>query len=203
MSQAGTGSTIRARKIILLSPLNTAYSSLLLIAGAICILVAVIILQSRRAAAGASALTLLLFALAWWDITYAIFWAGAPGPTKYFWLDITYLGTVMVPPSLFIFTLQLTNKGNWLQRPLILFMYLEPILVLACLFTDPYHGLFFAGKRAENSAVILNAGPVFWFNVAYSYALTLLSTILIVQGFHRSSGIYRKQFGMVKSNVRA
>jgi diguanylate cyclase (GGDEF)-like protein/PAS domain S-box-containing protein len=185
----------------LLSPLNTAYSSLLLIAGAICILVAVIILQSRRAAAGASTLTLLLFALAWWDITYAIFWAGAPGPTKYFWLDITYLGTVMVPPSLFIFTLQLTNKGNWLQRPLILFMYLEPILVLACLFTDPYHGLFFAGKRAENSAVILNAGPVFWFNVAYSYALTLLSTILIVQGFHRSSGIYRKQFGIILAGI--
>lgn len=184
-----------------MSPPNINYSALLLIAGTICLLVAVIIFQTRRNATGAFMLTILLLALAWWDITYAIFWAGVPGPSKYFWLDITYIGTVMVPPALFIFTLQLTNKANWLQRPLLLFMMLEPILVLICLFTDPHHGLFFAGKRVENSAVILDAGPVFWLNVVYSYTLTLASTILIIQGFYRSSGIYRKQFGIILAGI--
>jgi diguanylate cyclase (GGDEF)-like protein/PAS domain S-box-containing protein len=169
----------------------------LLLAGTTCLLVAVIIAYVRRAATGALALTVLLLALAWWDITYAVFWAGTPGPTKYFWLDVTYLGAVTVPAALFIFSLRLTNLQDLLKRPFIIFIYLEPIFVLASLFTDPYHGLFFAGKRVENSAVILDAGPVFWFNVVYSYALTLLATIFIVRAFLRSSGIYRKQLGVV------
>ena len=184
-------------EIPLASPPNIIYSTFLLIAGAICLLVTIIILYTRRTATGALALIILLIALAWWDITYAVFWAGAPGPTKYFWLDITYVGAVTVPAALFIFSLQITNQQNTLSRPFSIFIYLEPIFVLASLFTDPYHGLFFAGKRVENSAIILDAGPVFWFNVVYSYALTLIATILIARAFLRSSGIYRKQLVVV------
>jgi diguanylate cyclase (GGDEF)-like protein/PAS domain S-box-containing protein len=183
------------------TPPNTSYSALLLIAGTLGLFVAILILQTRRAATGAPALILLLLALAWWDITYGIFWAGAPGPTKYFWLDITYVGAVSVPAALFIFTLHLTNQQDWLKRPLAAFIYIEPILVLAALFTDPYHGLFFAGKRVENSALILDAGPVFWLNVAYSYSLIFFSTFLIVRAYLRSSGIYRKQIGIILAGV--
>ena len=181
----------------MVTPPNIAYSTILLLAGTTCLLVAVIIIHARRGATGALALTVLLLALAWWDITYAVFWAGTPGPTKYFWLDVTYLGAVTVPATLFIFSLRLTNQHEWLKRPLAVFIYLEPIFVLASLFTDPYHGLFFAGKRVENSAIILDAGPVFWFNVVYSYTLTLLTTAFIARAFLRSSGIYRKQLGVV------
>jgi diguanylate cyclase (GGDEF)-like protein/PAS domain S-box-containing protein len=179
------------------SPPNTTYSTLLLIAGVICFFVVIIIVQTRRAATGARALIALLLALAWWDITYAIFWAGAFGVTKHFWLDLTYVGAVTVPAALFIFSLQCTNRQGWLKPPLATFIYIEPIVVLTALFTDPYYGLFFAGKRAENSAVILDGGPVFWFNVAYSYALILLATIFIARGYLRSSGIYRKQLGIL------
>ena len=191
------GCTIEVRLSMQLSPPNITYSSLLLVAGTACLFVAVAILQSRRNAVGATSLILLLLALAWWDTTYAIFWAGTPGLTKYFWLDITYLGAVSVPTALFVFSMQITNHQGWLKRPFVSLLYLEPILVLACLFTDPYHGLFFAGRRAENSAVILDAGPVFWLNVVYSYSLILIATILIVRGYLRSSGVYRRQLGVI------
>ncbi len=181
----------------MVSPPNVIYSTFLLIAGGVCLIIAIVIAYTRRTETGALALTALLLALAWWDMTYSVFWAGTPGPTKYFWLDITYIGAVAVPAALFIFSLEITNQQSWLKRPLAIFIYVEPILVLASLFTDPYHGLFFAGKRVENSALILDAGPVFWFNVVYSYALTLAATILIARGFLRSSGIYRKQLGIV------
>lgn len=125
---------------------NVAYSTILLLAGTACLLVAVIIAYTRRAVAGALALIVLLLALAWWDITYAVFWAGTPGPTKYFWLDVTYLGAVTVPAALFIFSLRLTNLQDVLKRPLIIFVYLEPMFVLASLFTDPYHGILFCGE---------------------------------------------------------
>ncbi len=180
-----------------MTPPNIIYSSLLLIAGTICLFVAALIFQTRRTATGSLALITLLLALAWWDITYAIFWIDAPGPTQYFWLDITYVGAVTVPAAFLIFSIQFTNHQDWLKRPLVTFIYLEPILVLISLFTDPYHGLFFAGKRVEGSAVILDAGPVFWLNVAYSYSLMLLSIILIIRAYLRSSGIYRIQLGII------
>jgi diguanylate cyclase (GGDEF)-like protein/PAS domain S-box-containing protein len=179
------------------SPPNIAYSALLLIAGTTCLFVAIIILQARQKATGAVALTSLLLALAWWDTTYGLFWSGTPGLTKYFWLDATYIGVVIVPAALFVFSLQITNKQDWLKRPLSTFIYLEPVFVLISLLTDPYHGLFFAGKREENSAMILDAGPIFWLNVVYSYALILFVTIVIVRSFFRSSGIYRKQLGII------
>lgn len=167
-----------------------------MIAGGICLFAAAITL-ARRKVTGSNALITLLSALAWWDITYAIFWADVPGPTPYFWLDITYLGVVTVPPALFVFSLQLAHLTAWLKRPLTALIYLVPMMVLAVLFTDPYHGLFFAGKRTENSAFILDAGPMFWVNVAFSYSLVLLSTILMVRTFMRSKGLYRRQIGII------
>lgn len=180
-----------------MSPPHIAYSTFLLIAGTLCLFVSFVIVYTRRNVAGASSLAVLLVALAWWDITYAIFWAGTPGITKYFWLDITYAGAVTVPAALFVFSMQFTNKQTLLKNPLASFLYIEPLFVLISLFTDPYHGLFFAGKRVENSALILDAGPVFWFNVVYSYVLVLLATIIFLRAFLRSSGIYRKQLGVI------
>lgn len=168
-----------------------------MIAGGVCLFVAAIILQSRRKDTGAFALMILLIALAWWDITYGVFWAGTSGPSPYFWLDITYIGVVIVPSALLVFSLQLANKSDWLKRPLAALIYLEPIIILILLFTDPYHGLFFAGKRTENSAFILDAGPVFWFNVVFSYSLVLLATIVLVRAFLRSSGMYRWQISLI------
>ncbi|MBK8619662.1 MAG: diguanylate cyclase [Anaerolineales bacterium] len=182
-------------------PPNTIYSTLLLIAGTICIFVAVLIIQTRRTATGALTLISLLLALAWWDITYAILWAGAPAPSQYFWLDLTYLGAVTVPAALFLFSLHITNHQEWLKRPLAALIYLEPIFVLICLFTDSHHGLFFAGKRMENSAVILDGGPVFWFNLVYSYVLILFSTAIIIRAYIRASGIYRKQLIVILAGI--
>jgi diguanylate cyclase (GGDEF)-like protein/PAS domain S-box-containing protein len=179
------------------SPPNIVYSAILLIAGTLCLFVAILVSQTRRIVTGSFALTVLLFALAWWDITYAIFWADVPAPTRFFWLDITYIGVVITPVALFIFSLQISHRAAWLKLPLTVLMILEPIIVLIILFTDAQHDLFFGGKRMENSAFIQDGGPVFWFNVAFSYSLILLTTILLTSTFIRSSGIYRKQIGTI------
>jgi diguanylate cyclase (GGDEF)-like protein/PAS domain S-box-containing protein len=166
-----------------------------MIAGTICLFVALLVFQTRRTATGSFALIGILLALAWWDITYAVFWADVPAPTPFFWLDITYFGVVTAPIAIFIFSLQITHRSNWLKSPLLALLGLEPIIVLLILFTDSQHGLFFAGKRTD--AFIQDGGPVFWFNVAFSYSLVLFATILLLRTLARSSGIYQKQIGMV------
>lgn len=178
-------------------PPNTPYSATLAAAGLICLVVAVLVWQHRRHAAGASALILLMVALSWWDLTYAVFWAGVPGPTPYFWLDFTYIGVVIVPAAFFAFALQIARLDRFLRRPLVIALTIEPLLILLLLWSDPWHDLFFGGKRTHNAAMILDAGPAFWANVIYSNILILIGTLILIRAFRQADGLYRKQLGLV------
>lgn len=76
-------------------------------------------------------------------------------------------------------------------------LWIEPVLVLVLMWTDPWHNLFFAGKRLLNTGMILDAGPVFWGNVVYSYLLLLAGFIVLAHRFGTTTGIYRRQIGVV------
>lgn len=173
------------------------YTVLLMVAGLACLIVAAIVWQQRRTATGAIPLIVFMVALSWWDLAYAVFWAGVGGPTPFFWLDITYLGVVITPAAFLAFALLFSQLSHWLRRPLIIALLIEPLLVIVLLWTDRWHGLFFAGKRALNSGMILDAGPVFWANIAYSYSLMLIGCMLLVRHYQRSTGLYRQQAALL------
>ncbi|MDP1547030.1 MAG: diguanylate cyclase [Anaerolineales bacterium] len=180
-----------------MTPPNTFYSAALLTAGICCLVVGAMVLQRRPFTPGSIPLIVILFAMFWWDSTYGIFWAGTPAPNPYFWLDMSYVGVVIVPTAFLVFAMQLSGLDNWLKRPFLIGLCMEPLLVLVLMWTDPWHNLFFAGKRLQNTAMILEAGPVFWANVVYSYVLLLITFILLVRRFMTTSGIYRRQLGVV------
>ncbi len=173
------------------------YSMSLMLAGMACLVVAVFIWQWRRRATGARALFVFLLALTWWDLTYAIFWAGAPGPWPAFWLDLTFLGVVVTPAALLAFALQFTIQEHGHRSFPYAVLAIEPAIVLALLWTDPWYGLFFTGPRDPSQGMISDDGPVFWANIIYSYALVILSIGLILWRFFHSSGIYRRQAGVL------
>ena len=180
-----------------MTPPDTAFSAALLAAGLICFVGGMIILQTRRSASGAGPLMIVMFALAWWDITYSLFWAGAPAPYPNFWLYITYVGVVAIPSALLAFSLQLSDLGDWLKPPFIAALCLEPVLVLVLLFTDPWHGLFFAGKQTENIGMILDAGPMYWANLVYSYLMLLVTMVILMRRFTQTQGLYRDQIRII------
>ncbi len=180
-----------------MTPPEIAYSVALMVAGITCLMAGLIILQTRRNALGALPLTILMLALSWWDLTYSLFWADAPAPFPNFWLYITYVGAVTVPAALLTFAMQLSGMDDWLKRPFVVGLCIEPVLVLALLFTDPWHGLFFAGKQTQNIGMIGDAGPVFWANVVYSYLLILIGFIILFRRFLQTSGIYKQQISVV------
>lgn len=178
-------------------PPNIYYSAILLAAGVACLVVAVMIWYFRREAAGAKPLAIFLLGLAWWDITYAIFWVDIPAITPYFWLDITLAGAFTVPTAFLIFALEYSNARRWLNRPFILALLIEPVICFILLWTDPWHDLFFGGKRALNTVMILDAGPVHWANIYYSYLLILIAFLILVVTFRRSKGVYQRQAAMI------
>lgn len=180
-----------------MTPPNTGYSAALMVAGIICLVGGLIILQTRRQTSGAVPLMILMFALSWWDLTYSLYWADAPAPYPNFWLYITYVGAVTVPTALLRFAWQLAELQFRLKRALLIGLVVEPVIVLIALFTDPWHGLFFAGEKVENIGMILDGGPVFWMNVIYSYTVILISLIVLVRKYLQTTGLYKTQLGVV------
>jgi diguanylate cyclase (GGDEF)-like protein/PAS domain S-box-containing protein len=178
-------------------PPDILYSALLFVATTICLIAGSVVVQRRPIVPGSISLTVLLLALSWWDLTYAIFWADAPGPTPFFWLDITYVGAVIVPTAFLTFAMEISGLGDRLKKPFLPALFIEPLLVMLLLWTDSLHGLFFAGLRSQNSAMILHGGPVFWANVIYSYLLLLTGFVLLIRRFTHVTGIYRRQVGIV------
>lgn len=166
-------------------------------AGLICFLGGMIVLQTRRHAPGAVSLMVLMFALSWWDISYSLFWAKAPAPYPNFWLYVTYAGVVTVPAALVVFAMQVSEMDEWLRPLFIIGLCIEPILVLVLLFTDPWHGLYFAGKETQGIGMLLNGGPVHWANIVYSYLLILIGMVILIRRFIQSTGIYRKQLAVI------
>jgi diguanylate cyclase (GGDEF)-like protein len=169
---------------------------LLTLAGLIGLATAALVWSRRAAAPAAAPLLVLLGAMAWWDLTYAIHWSGAPNPRPHFWVDLTYCGVVTAPAALFVFAWRSALPERPLSRRRLLALTLEPLAVVLLLFTDPAHGLFFAGQRGPDVAVILATGPVYWINVMYSYLLILAGTLLLLDAFRRAQGLFRRQLGV-------
>ncbi len=132
-----------------------------------------------------------MLAISWWSFCYALFWAKFPAPSQYFWLDISYVGIVTIPPSFLVMALCFTNRQHLLTRPVYALLMIEPLLVLSVLFTDHGDGLFFAGQR--QGTVIYGAGPVFWAHIVYGQVLSLTVFLLLAREFFRVSGLYKRQ----------
>jgi diguanylate cyclase (GGDEF)-like protein len=181
---------------------NYLYSAALFLASAISFVVAMLITSQRRPLApGSLPLIVGLLALSWWNLTYGIFWAGVPGPTPFFWLDITYLGVVIAPTAFLVFAMQLGGLSAWVKPPFLLGVSVEPLLVTVILWTDPRHNLFFGAMRTENASSILSGGPVFWLNLVYSYVLLMIAFLILIRRYTLVSGIYRRQIGFVIAGV--
>lgn len=147
----------------------------------------------HQAYRGGQPLLVLLLSLAWWSFTYAAFWLRLPGPTPFFWVDLTYLAVVILPTALLAFTLQFTGRGKWLTRARLALLAIEPVVILILLWTDARYGLFFAGKRVAGQGVIFDGGLGFYLNLVYGYGLILVSIGLLAQGWLRAKGLYRSQ----------
>ena len=110
-----------------------------------------------------------------------------------FWLDATYVGVAFNATFLLVCTLSFTGRPDLLSRRNLALLAIMPLTTLLILWTDGWHGLFFAGHHTTGA--ILNGGPWFWFFVVYSYAQILLMIVLFVQAYRRAKGLFRLQTG--------
>lgn len=151
------------------------------------------ILLRRRRSPGANQLLVFLAGTLIWSLTYALHWHSNTPEMKQLWLDATYIGVVITPPSMVGFILQLTGYYiRWISSRMYV-LYIIPIVTLVLIATDPLHGLFYGGKRIPGQSRIFDGGSWFWVNVVYLYLLILIGIGIMLIASRRPGKLQRTQ----------
>ncbi|MDD3265281.1 MAG: histidine kinase N-terminal 7TM domain-containing protein [Dehalococcoidales bacterium] len=149
----------------------------------------------------ASAFLLLMFSLAWWASTAALEHASVELSANIFWLKMTYFGITLIPGTWLVFTLLYTDRHKWLTKRNIILLTIIPVVTLVIVWTNSYHHLMWKDIWLDTSlwppVDLVTHNGWFWVYSVYSYVLLLACTLLILDLFRRSSGIYRKQAGII------
>jgi PAS domain S-box-containing protein len=176
---------------------NIPYMILLSISGVGTAVLALYVWWKRRLVPEARSLTLLMVAVAVWSLTYMMELGSTEFAAKVFWLRVEYLGIVTFPTAWLCFAVQFTGRDTWLRPRNLMLLALEPLIMLALVWSNSVHHLFWDSLTLNGgrsfSAVVLDRGVGAWFHVAYSYLLLLVGSLLIVETLVRSSYLYRRQ----------
>src|SRR6266581_1309154 len=164
----------------------------------------------RRPKPGALPFSLLMLAVAQWSLGYALELISADLATKLFWDNVTWLGAVCAPAAWLVFALEYTGRTKWLTRRNVIILTLEPLVTLLLVWINGLHGLINNSVNLNTSgpfsSLVFTYGTWFWINIAYSYLLLLLGTLLIsslIQALVRSATLYRGQIGALLVAVAA
>ncbi|MFC6727548.1 histidine kinase N-terminal 7TM domain-containing protein [Natronoarchaeum mannanilyticum] len=163
--------------------LTNIYTLTLLPVAGISLLVAVYGWRSRSKPGAVPFAVFNLGAAVW--ATAAAFAAASDGVTwSYVWVYSQYFGILLVPTAWFAFALDYTGRDKWLTRKSVAALAIEPLLALALVWTSHRNHLFYAHDElfaaGDVTTVLLLPGVGFWVHVAYSYALVVLGTAMLV-----------------------
>ena len=143
----------------------------------------------RRPAPGAVSLAVLMAAVTVWTAGYALRLGSMEPADKIFWAKARYLGVVVTPAAWLVFAIQYSGYGRrWLAPWTLGLLALEPLAVLALVWTNEYHHLFWTEMRLEPygplTLLVTSHGPAFWVHLIYSYALLLAGSAIPVSYTH-------------------
>jgi PAS domain S-box-containing protein len=150
-----------------------------------------------RDTAGAPAFGLLMLTVVVWSLAYAFELSSANLPAKLFWTRVEYIGIVLLPAAWFAFACQYTGHASWLGRRAIVLLAIEPVVILALIWTNEYHELFWRtiGQAPGDPLFAWRStrGLAYWVHAGYTYLMLLGGTILLIGAFMRSPDLYRGQ----------
>ena len=143
----------------------------------------------------------LMVAIAWWLLSAIIENMSTNVSFSIFWMKMCYLGITTLPVIWFVFTLQYSDRGKRLTRPGMVLLFVLPAVTLIMVWTNDINHMIWKSIVVDTSfypsvkTVTYNAW--FWVHAIYSYILLLAGTINLSGLFFRTSGIYRKQTGIL------
>ncbi|MBM3774897.1 MAG: PAS domain S-box protein [Acidobacteria bacterium] len=154
----------------------------------------------RRRARGSRAMVGVLLGASQWALASALQVASASEQTQLFWFQARFIGTELLSLSFLAFALRYLGRP-WPSRPTIALLLLMPVLSLAALYTNPWHGLFLTSVHQVSlgafSVLDVKYGPLFWVHALYAYVLVITGLLLLSHVFLKSPRLYRAQIAAV------
>ena len=135
---------------------------------------------------------------AFWLLTSGLGLTTTSLSLKFLIYQMGFFGVVLVPACWLALSLIISGYERWVNRRTILGLSLVPIITLALVFTNEYHGLVYSnvGLNPANPILplILTPGLLFWsVVVAYPYVLLLVGTIILARRLMLSRRAFRVQ----------
>ena len=151
----------------------------------------------RRSIPGGLATSFLMLAIAEWTFARAFEAIFVEMPLKVIWAKIEYLGILSVPVLWLIFVSQYSRKDAWLIRRNMLLLWIIPVITLALVATNEWHGLIWSyiipSPGRETELLIYKHGTWFWIQMAYSYLLMFVGTFKLAQVTLSKYRLYKLQ----------
>lgn len=114
-----------------------------------------------------------------------------------FWINVEYLGVVLVPTIWFVFVLKFTGRDCKLNTSILAGLFGFASLSLLMVWTNPLHHLHYAEyqlMQAETYAWLqFTAGPWYYVHVTYFYVLIASGIYVLIRSLKSSSGVLRQQ----------
>ncbi|MFB6297678.1 MAG: histidine kinase N-terminal 7TM domain-containing protein [Salinirussus sp.] len=105
----------------------------------------------------------------------------------------------LIPTLWLLFTIQYTDREEWLSRPVLAAIAVDPILFGLLTLTNPLHGLVWRGASfvaGSPQALELALGPGYFVHIAYAYLAIGAGLVLLGLAITRST-LYRRQAGLL------
>ncbi|MDX2168087.1 MAG: histidine kinase N-terminal 7TM domain-containing protein [Deltaproteobacteria bacterium] len=175
--------------------------------GTAAIVLAVANAVRQRAAPGARTCAMLMLAIAWWSICYALELSFTTREAQLTMVRLEYIGILATPLAWLLFTLRMTGRDGWLDWRGYAALISVPALLYALVLTDPWHHYFYAQAELVSggrwAVLAVRYGPVGWLNVAYAYACLVIGTLTIVWAFWSGPRVYRRQVAALLASAAA
>lgn len=141
--------------------------------------------------------TVLLLAVFVWTAGYGGRLLATTLGNKLIWQGILYIGVVVTPVAWLVFTLSYTGRERYVSRASVGALLVGPAATLVMLYSNGLHGLFYTTVRLTslNQVPLLAtaAGPLWWLQFSYSYAVVGLGVLCLVHFAVTSETLYRLQ----------
>lgn len=138
---------------------------------------------------------MLLTAL--WAAGYALEVAGADAQTVLIWLKVQSACYSLNPVIWLIMVFYFIERDRWINRRNILLLLVLPVLTVVVAWMNELHGWMWQSIRPDLSGAYPSFaktfGTWFWVIAAYSYALNIISELLLAVSLRRKSALYREQ----------
>ena len=120
--------------------MSTTYIALSCVA-ALSSTIVTIYIWPRRSAPVAKTLMVLMLASGMWALVSALIEFSDELATKIFLTKFYFLGIVVVPPSMLVFSLQYSGHAQWVTKRFLMLLAVVPVATLASAWSNDIHQL--------------------------------------------------------------